>query len=46
LDEKALEAVSRLRVKPILVNGVASPLHVKFRVNFKLDQKAGIVRAK
>jgi TonB family protein len=46
LDEKALEAVSQLRVKPILVNGVASPLHVKFRVNFKLDQKAGILRAK
>jgi TonB family protein len=46
LDEKALEAVSQLRVKPVLVNGVASPLHVKLRVNFNLDQKAGIVRAR
>jgi TonB family protein len=46
LDEKALEAVSQLRVKPVWVNGAASPLHVKLRVNFKLDQKAGIVGGK
>jgi TonB family protein len=46
LDEKALEAVSQLRFKPVLLNGVASPSHSKMRVNFRLDQKAGIVRAK
>jgi TonB family protein len=46
LDEKALEAVSQFRFKPVLLNGVASPSHSKIRVNFRLDQKAGIVRAK
>ena len=45
LDEKAVEAVSRFRVKPILVNGVASPIHTTLRVNFNLDQKAGTVSA-
>jgi TonB family protein len=45
LDQKALEAVGQLRAKPVWVNGAASPLHMKFTVNFKLDQKAGIPRA-
>ena len=46
LDEKALEAVSQFRIKPIWVNGVSPPMKAKLSVNFRLDQRAGIVNGK
>ncbi len=46
LDEKALEAVTQFRVKPVLVNGVSSPIKGRLSVIFRLDQQAGIVRGK
>ena len=46
LDEKALEAVSQFKVKPILINGVSSPMRGRLSVIFRLDQQAGMVRGK